>query len=235
MLSYHNDPAVKDLYVARFEEHRKADEVIQDFGFEDGTGGFVGCTFEDYDHDKFPREIGWPIWLGHLAEAIFEELSKKDAPRFGADLLMAVPVGVDLEQAKNLFLISLQRRNLKRLEGNNEDYAVEVRTAIEGVINALSGDGDLVKACSAADSANTVGYLAYLAAYSEARAGAAYLAARSAAYSATNSEVYSGTNSATNRAACNAAASAACLTRSAYSAEYKAQRDDLLSIVRKLK
>lgn len=137
MLSYLNDPAVKALYVHRFAQHRAADEVIQGQGYDNGRGCFVGCTLNAYDHGRFPIELGWPEWLAYLADAIFEGIPKAEAPQFGTDLLDAVPVGIDLEPIRYRFLLTVQRRNLARLEGNTEPYAAQVRAAIEGVIGIL--------------------------------------------------------------------------------------------------
>lgn len=55
LLSYHNDQAVKDKYVARFARHREMDQVIQGQGFENGRGCFVGCTLDAYDHSRSRR------------------------------------------------------------------------------------------------------------------------------------------------------------------------------------
>ena len=138
MLSYLNDPAVKAKYTARFAAHRAADEVIQGQGFDNGRGCFVGCTLDNYDHTRFPVELGWPEWLARLADCLFEGLPKEQAPQFGTDLLQAVPIGVDLEPIRYRFLLTVQHRNLKRLADNTEPYAQKVREAIEQVIAYLN-------------------------------------------------------------------------------------------------
>jgi hypothetical protein len=130
MRAYHNDPAVKAKYEARFAAHRAADEVIQGQGFDNGRGCFVGCTLDDYDHSRFPEELGWPEWLARLADTIFERLPDEDAPQFGTDLLAAVNPGVDLELARIPFLVAVQQRNLARLQDNNEPYAAQCRDAL---------------------------------------------------------------------------------------------------------
>ena len=152
LTAYHGDAAVKAKYVARFEAHRAADEVIQGTGFKNGRGCFVGCTLDKYDHGRFPVELGWPEWLARLADSIFEGLPKAAAPQFGTDLLAAVPVGVDLDAARAPFLIGVQRGNLTRLDGNTEPYAQQCRDAIQRVIDWLAG-GALEAAWSAARSA----------------------------------------------------------------------------------
>lgn len=171
--AYHGDPAVKAKYVQRFAAHREADQVIQGTGFKNGRGCFVGCTLDAYQHDRFPVELGWPAWLALLADTIFEGLSKAEAPQFGTDLLEAVPVGVDLEPVKARFLLTIQLRNLARLEGNTNAAAAECRTAVQSVIDWLSAGATDEAARSAAESA------AWSAAQSAARS-----AAQSAAESA---------------------------------------------------
>ena len=134
MISYHNDPAVKAKYVARFAAHRAADEVIQGQGFENGRGCFVGCTLDAYDHEQFPIELGWPEWLARLADVIFEGLPKSESAQFGTDLLEAVPVGIDLEPLQWRLAIERHQRALVRLGDNSEPYAIQVRDALSQVI-----------------------------------------------------------------------------------------------------
>ncbi|MES1979584.1 MAG: hypothetical protein V4451_16200 [Pseudomonadota bacterium] len=218
MLSYLNDPAVKAKYTARFEAHRKADEVIQGTGFDNGRGCFVGCTLDAYEHDRFPIELGWPEWLALLADAIFEGVPKTDAAQFGTDLLEAVPVGVDLEPVRSRFLLTVQRRNLARMVDNTDPAAPQVRAAIQTVIDLLESDEPARSAAwSAAESA-------------------AESAARSAAWSAARSAAWSAARSAARSAAWSAAWSVAwsVAESAAESAEYKTMRDDLLAICREL-
>ena len=161
MLSYHNDENVKKKYQDRFAAHRAADQVIQGTGFEpaSGRGCFVGCTLDNYNHSRFPVELGWPEWLARLADALFEGIPKEEAPQFGTDLLAAVPVGVDLEPVRHMLAIVRHKRQLARLEGNAEPYAdkcrlalMEVITYCQNMVNAAYKDES---AESAAESART--------------------------------------------------------------------------------
>lgn len=140
MLSYLNDPTVKTKYVERFAQHRAHDQVIQGLGFENGLGCFVGCTLDAYDHSRFPIELGWPIELAYLADAIFEGIPKVEAAQFGTDLLAAVPTGVNLSRVVSRVQIAMHRRALIRLAGNKEPYAEQCRKAIQNVIDFLGND-----------------------------------------------------------------------------------------------
>src|SRR3990172_9572144 len=166
MLSYHNDPRVKAKYVARMRDHIAKDEVIQGTGFNYGRGCFVGCTLDKYDHSRFPIELGWPEQLARLADVIFEGLPESEAPKFGSDLLAAVPVGKDLSRVCDLVMIKMHERALIRLAGSKELYAEQCCTAIQGVIEFLKVDEN-----EAESSARSAARSAESAAWSAAREG----------------------------------------------------------------
>lgn len=190
MLSYHNDPAIKAKYMARYAAHLAADEVIQRQGFKNGKGCFVGCTLDNYAHYQFPIELGWPEWLARLADTIFEGLVEKDAPQFGTLLLEAVPVGVDLEPVRTRFLLTVQRRNLLRMQSNTSPAADQVRAVIQQVIELLESNSPAdASAWSAVESVAEAAALAAEAAWSAAwSACSAGTESRSAAESAEHSE-----------------------------------------------
>ena len=248
MLAYHNDPAVKAKYTQRFAAHRAADEVIQGQGFENGRGCFVGCTLDRYDHSRFPAEMGWPEWLAHLADTIFEGVPKAEAPQFGTDLLEAVKEGVDLEPVRNRFLLTVQRRNLARIADDTADYAPACRAAVQKVIELLEADVAAESAarsaawsaarsaaeCAAESAARSAAWSAARSAAECAARSAARSAAECAAWSAAWSVAWSAAESVAWSAAESVAWSAAesVAWSAAESAEYKTQRDDLLAIIR---
>ena len=223
MLSYHNDPAVKEKSQLRFAEHRAADSVIQGTGYENGRGCFVGCTLKRYDHSQFPIELGWPEWLARLADSIFEGIPKAEAPQFGTDLLAAVPVGVDLEPVRWMLAIARHRVQLERLKDNTEPYAEQVRDVLNGVIaHAEAMLGKTYESESAESAARSAARSA-----AESAARSAESAARSAAQSAAQSAARSAES-----AAWSAARSAA--RSAAQSAAFQIERDTLLAVLRSL-
>jgi hypothetical protein len=180
--AWHGDPAIQQKYVTRFAAHRAADEVIQGTGFDNGRGCFVGCTLDEYAHERFPIELGWPEWLAHLADAIFEGLPKADAPQFGTDMLAAPRPGADLEPVRWKLSIARHRIALKRLEGNAEPYAVQVTAALNSVIELCEAK----LAGSADDEAESAAWAAAAAARATAQSAAQSVAA--SAWSSTWSE-----------------------------------------------
>ncbi len=134
MLSFHNDPAVKQKYIDRVTAHAAADRLIQGTGWERGKGCAIGCTLEAYDHSRYPVELGLPEWLAHLEDRIFEALPTERAMHWPSEFLAAVPVGVDVEPVKYRLTILRMQRLLPAIEDNREPYAREVETAVRGVI-----------------------------------------------------------------------------------------------------
>ena len=221
MLSYHNDPVVKLKYQARFEAHRKADDVIQGTGYDNGRGCFVGCTLNKYDHSRFPVELGWPEWLARLADSIFEGIPKSEAPQFGTDLLDAVQIGKDLEPVKWHLAIARHKVQIERLKDNSEPYAEHVRNALQSVIVY----------CQSELTNTATEEMAESAARSAARSAAesARSAAESAAWSA-----WSAWSAAESTWSARSAAESAESTWSARSAAWQFERDTLLTILREM-
>ena len=193
MQAFHNDPAVKAKYQSRLAAHRAAEELVQGTGFDGGKGCAVGCTLNNYDHARYPIELGLPEWLARLEDRIFEGLPQGKAEQFAEDFLAAIPVGADVSAVRGQLAILRHTRDLRRLESNNAPYAAEVRAAIEGVISWIR-DGEKESAArSAAESAaeSAARSAAESAAESAARSAAwsaAWSAAESAAWSARSAE-----------------------------------------------
>ena len=96
MLAFHGKPEIKQFYMDRVRKHREADELIQGTGWHRGKGCAVGCTLEEYDHNKYPVRLGVPVELARLQDSLFERLPKEDALAFPEQFLGAIPVGADL-------------------------------------------------------------------------------------------------------------------------------------------
>jgi hypothetical protein len=181
MEAFHNDRAVKAKYLKRVRAHAKADRLIQGMGWENGRGCAIGCTLENYDHSRYPIELGVPLELARLEDCIFERLPKADAMKWPAAFLSAIPVGADLSMVWPRFALWM-------LRGLPELTRPDVKAAVDGVVTLYEQWVDLGvkpaaekwrKARSAA--ADAAAYAAY-AAYADA-AAAAYAAAY-AAYAA---------------------------------------------------
>ena len=137
MLAYHNDPAIKEKYLNRVISDRKADNIIQGTGWENGKGCSVGCTFKAYDHSRGPVEIGVPEWLIQINDKIFEGLPENKAVEWPERFLSAINPGADLDQIKNPFMIFILESTLKHF--NHEEFP-DVKTAVDSVIDLYQSE-----------------------------------------------------------------------------------------------
>ena len=96
MLSYHNDPLIKDKYLARVQAHAAADELIHGVYWENGKGCAVGCTVHSDSHAAYEAELGIPRILARLEDGIFEGLANGRSKQWPEQFLAAIKVGRDL-------------------------------------------------------------------------------------------------------------------------------------------
>jgi hypothetical protein len=203
MESYHNDQALKQKYVNRMQAHIDADELIRGIGYENGRGCAIGGTLNKYEHEGFPKELGLPVWLAHLADFIFENLPDDKYSTFPLKLLQAIPIGVDVEPVRHrlailrltplaeanpsvreviISIITLHQRALANNPPTDDEWSA-ARSAAYSAARSAADSAARSAAYSAAWSADSAAYRpAYSAAWS-----AAYSAAWSAAWSAARS------------------------------------------------
>ncbi len=112
LIAYHNSPELKEKFLARVRAHRAADELIK--GATEGRradGSFKGCavvcTLARYKHAGYETELGVPRILARLEDGIFERLPDANALDWPEQFLSAIPVGADLTQVADRFLLWL--------------------------------------------------------------------------------------------------------------------------------
>ena len=152
LLTFHNDPAIKEKYLARIRAHMAADEIVQGIGFDGKRGCAVGCTLDKYDHSAYPAELGIPEWVARLQDEIHEGLPIDIAKKWPERLLNACPVGVDLEQVKAPFMIFVLSDCLTRFD---HDKFPEVKSVIDKVIYLYTSGCTQEEQWDAAESAAT--------------------------------------------------------------------------------
>ena len=234
MLSFHNDPKIKDKYLDRVRKN----------------GGAVGCTLEHKDNKRYPIELGLPVWLARLEEEIFNNLPVDKAKQWPLNFLKAIPIGVDVDAARHLVdirrmdrLIIIQEKLLSKNEGAVKSAIVATISAIkiikschDAALNKRGFDvtfeeakaAAVVAAWAAAESAAAESAAAESEAAESASWAAAWAAAESAAAAAWAADA---------KAAAESAASAA--EAAAWAADAKAaweqEANDLLEILSSLK
>jgi hypothetical protein len=106
-LSFHGDPAIKQIYVSRAEGHFAADEIVKGQYWEDGKGCAVGCLVHGSSHERLAREIGIPLQMAYLIDQLFEGQPNGHSKSFPVRFIQAVPVGVDLSGVMDRWYFAL--------------------------------------------------------------------------------------------------------------------------------
>src|SRR5262245_15041119 len=107
--AFHNDPAIREKYIARVEAHRAADEIVQGlytqhYGEGKLRGCAVGCTIHGNDHRAYETEIGIPEWLALTEDRLFERMPIENAKLWPGRFLNAIPLGADLRSVFPKFM-----------------------------------------------------------------------------------------------------------------------------------
>ena len=212
--AFHNEKEVKDKYVNRVIAHRKADNIIQGTGWEEGKGCAVGCTLERYTHESYPIELGIPEWLAHLEDTLFEGMEQKDAMVWPENFLKAIPLGVTEGQfdknVKRPFMIFI-------LEGLFHNFDIEEYPEIAAVIK------DVIALHKRGDVTNDE--------WRSARSAAASAAASASAASAASASAASAASASSWSASASAASAASAVSITARTEAYKQYADKLIELL----
>ena len=107
MIAFHGDTLIKQKYLDRVMNHRKADEIIHGKYWSDGKGCAVGCTIHSGDHEAYETELGIPWMIARLEDHLFEAMTNGHALMWPERFLQSVPVGADLEHVMDHWFIWL--------------------------------------------------------------------------------------------------------------------------------
>lgn len=177
MKAFHNDPKIKEKYLARVIEHRKADDIEKGIYWENGKGCAVGCTIHGHEHKKYEIELGIPRLLAFLEDNIFENLPNDRAKLWPEQFLSAIEPVADLSKVWEKFSFWLM---------TDEKYGVinfaktdEEKNIIKKVADNLKLFDKIKKTewIALYISASNIFNTANTAAYAYADAAAAYAAA----------------------------------------------------------
>jgi hypothetical protein len=232
LLAFHGKQEIKDKYIARLEEHYRADEIIKGQYWENGKGCAVGCTIHSGNHKAYEDELGIPTIIARLEDVIFEGLPNKDSKEFPLQLLKSINVGADLSKVADKFLIKLLNRSILLCDERGKKATQTIIDLLQDRVNDIEHSKEKWDAAyyaaydddhyTARDVASCASYEASAAASYANYARVASAAARAASY-AVSAASYADRDVA-RVVASYVASSAAC------ESEYKKQRDDLLTI-----
>lgn len=150
--AFHNDQSIKGKYIKRMEDHIAADELMRGMGWdEEGEmvhGCAVGCTFNAYNHERGPIEIGVPAEVMMIEDALFEEGTPDY--NFPLNFLHRIPVGADLSRIPSLMVHwclnhQLYGRNARTLDGPVHGHSYKRTQEILDYLSRLCLDPDNAK------------------------------------------------------------------------------------------
>lgn len=107
MKAYHGGSRIKAKYLKRVQAHRAADEIKKGKYWEGGKGCAIGCTIHSSNHRSYETKLGIPTALARLEDTLFERMSNAEAKNWPVDFLKAIPVGADLSQVADRFMLWL--------------------------------------------------------------------------------------------------------------------------------
>lgn len=169
VLSYHNNPKLKEDAVASAQRHQDLDMLLAGtYGHPENGLAFKGCSVgcdafdisgsTDTPHKTTADYYGFPEWLERLRDTLFEGLDQESRKTFHVEFKKAIPVGVDLEPVRHHLAIARLNRLLELHKDCNE-YGLKgalilVLRCHEAEINSQICDWSA--ALSAAESARSV-------------------------------------------------------------------------------
>ncbi len=214
MIAFKNDESLKEKYLTRVQQHREADELVQNYGYwQDGKGCAIGClAHKDTDaHSFLESEWDVDIRLLYLADTIFEGLPVAAARLWPERFTASIHSGSDTSLIHHQFcswllgesgLLAITDGNRASIDNvrllharaaNREDVTVAewsaaaARAAESAASAAWSAAWSAASAASAASSAARAESAAESAAWAAARAA---WSAESAAWSAARAAAF---------------------------------------------
>ena len=141
MLAYHNKPELKQSVLAEMAMHRKADRLIQGYGYwENDKGCAVGCLIKSGNHAEYETKFGIPEMLAGLEDIIFEGLPEKESKEWPERFLKAIHTGSDLSRVGYQFMYWNLTKNLVLQDSDDAEVQaviVQVRATIKQCADAI--------------------------------------------------------------------------------------------------
>ena len=153
--AFHNDPKIKEKYLARVKAHEEADEIVKGVYWEKGKGCAVGCTIEGDNHKLYEKELGIPEAIAHLEDFLFEKISNGNAKTFPRRFLEAISVGAKLYLVAPKFIVFVLYDVLQYC-GSDENCKNAIIQTVKLWESVVQGKVPKKAAWSAAMSAGTM-------------------------------------------------------------------------------
>lgn len=134
MLTYNNDPAVKQMYVDRMKADGR--EWCSIHGYNYAKFGYDYTNF-GYDYTNFGREIA-PEWVARLGDTLLENSSEQASANIELRILEEIPVGADishLEIKMKIFILNQSKSIVESVDRPDCEIKTRVLHAINQCID----------------------------------------------------------------------------------------------------
>jgi hypothetical protein len=133
-------------FIAECEAHRAADRYMAGHYWrpEQQRGCAVGCAVQTVnqrlrlsppigsnDHAGLARALGWPAWLVHIQDVVFENLPGDQRVNWPVNLAIAVPENVDLGPVLSRINARILREMVLPIAGTSADVVARVANGLE--------------------------------------------------------------------------------------------------------
>ena len=131
----------KEIMLAEARAHRAADRYIsgQYWDPNAGRGCAVGCAVVSInaraklgllhaDHAGVAAALGWPKWLAHAEDCIFEGLPAAERAAWPEAIIEAIPAGADLSGMRDQWFALMLRQVVLPVAGTSATIVERVKT-----------------------------------------------------------------------------------------------------------
>lgn len=144
MKAFHNSEEIKKIYVERIKDHRRKDQILQNFAYWrplEHRGCAVGCTMHNAvnPHQQAEVEIGFPYMLMQVEDTVFENINAHNAGDFAVAFLEETPVGADLTLIVDKLMVWMFTDIVLPVLEKDSDVAALVNQAIALFSNIANG------------------------------------------------------------------------------------------------
>ena len=135
--AYKNSEDFKRQILAQNQNHVDADQLIQGVGWNNTLkkGCFIGCSINEYNHEKAAKTLGMPIWLMYLCDHIHENLAKTDTAKFFLEFFKNVKTGTTEKEFSELKIKFLHFLLTEILDHQQKKEIQNIINALEKMIN----------------------------------------------------------------------------------------------------
>jgi len=142
MLAFHNNPELKDEYLARVRAHVVIDEIIKGQCWHNMRSGGVFCNIYTGRYQDYEPWLGIPAQLACVEDRLFMNLPLEKAKLWPELFLSSIAVGADLSLVVSKFIVRVLGDSERgcNLHAGTPDSEVVINLVIKLYERKIAGD-----------------------------------------------------------------------------------------------